>query len=215
MRALVFAGGDPPDERALAAALGSGDPALVVAADSGVAHALAHHLPVDLVVGDLDSAAPDHLAVAEGTGARVERHPVDKDMTDLELALRASQDLGATAITLLGGGGGRLDHLLANLLLLAHDDLRGVEMDAFVGRSHVTVVRGTRTLTGVPGGIVTLLPVGGRAEGVTTIGLRWTLTDDVLTAASTRGVSNELVAPSATVSVQAGVLLAVQSPGDQ
>src|SRR5688572_27553768 len=62
----------------------------VVAADSGVDHALALGLDVDLVVGDFDSASPQALERAAAEGATVERHPAAKDATDLELALDAA-----------------------------------------------------------------------------------------------------------------------------
>src|SRR4051794_31431446 len=79
MHALVIAGGDPPApiDAVLAAA------PLVVPADSGVAHALALGLRIALVIGDLDSAAPEDVARAVAAGARVDRHPADKDATDL------------------------------------------------------------------------------------------------------------------------------------
>lgn len=210
MRALVIAGGDAPlpIEADLAAA------PLVIVADSGVAHALALGLRVDLVIGDLDSADPAHVAQAHASGARVDRHPVDKDATDLELALDAARAMGAREITVLGAGGGRLDHLLANLLLVTHDAYADLAIDALVDDTRVTVVRGERQLDGAVGSTVTLLPIGGTASGVTTTGLRWTLTDADLVAATTRGVSNEIVTSPATVRVGRGVLLAIQPSGD-
>lgn len=211
MRALVIAGGDPPEPSSLEL-LPRGDE-LVVAADSGVGHALALGLPVHLVIGDLDSAEPAHIARAEASGARVEPHPVDKDMTDLELALHAARDAGATEVTVLGAGGGRLDHFLANLLLLAHPAYADLELDAIVGPARVTVVRGTRSLIGAIDTLVTLLPVGGDAVGVTTTGLRWALTDEPLGPATTRGVSNQILTSPATVTLRSGVLLAVQPTG--
>jgi thiamine pyrophosphokinase len=209
MRALVIAGGDPP--RPIDAELASA--ALVIAADSGVGHALALGLTVDLVIGDLDSAHPDDVERAIAAGARVDRHPADKDATDLELALDAARDLGATEITLLGAGGGRLDHLLANLLVVTHEAYADLTIDAIVDDARVAVVRTVRRITGDPGSTVTLLPIGGTARGVTTTGLRWTLTDAELTAASTRGVSNEIVTSPATVRLRRGVLLAIQPTG--
>jgi thiamine pyrophosphokinase len=208
MRALVFAGGDAPTP--IAADLAAAP--IVIAADSGVAHALALGLTVDLVIGDLDSAEPDDVERAIAAGARVDRHPADKDATDLELALDAARELGATEVTVLGAGGGRLDHLLANLLLVTHDAYADLVIDAALHDARVSVVRSARTLTGPVGSIVTLLPVGGPARGVTTTGLRWHLTDAELTAASTRGVSNEIVTSPATVRLRRGVLLAIQ-PG--
>jgi thiamine pyrophosphokinase len=211
VHAFVIAGGDAPTATELAVVDRSPD--LVVAADSGVGHALDLGLVPDVVVGDFDSAEPEHVERAVAAGARVDRHPVDKDMTDLELALHTARQLGAASVTVLGAGGGRLDHLLANLLLVTHDEFASLAIDAIAGDAIVTVVRGTRTLRGAPGGIVTLLPIGGPATGVSTSGLRWHLTDDELVPASTRGVSNEIVASPATVTVTAGVVIAVQPIG--
>jgi thiamine pyrophosphokinase len=209
MHALVIAGGDAPAPIDVALATAP----LVIAADSGVGHALALGLRVDLVIGDLDSADPADIERAVAKGARVDRHPADKDATDLELALDAARALGATEVTVLGIGGGRLDHLLANLLLVTHDAYADLTIDALVDDTRITVVRTARHLVGPVGGIVTLLPVGGPAAGVSTTGLRWTLTDAELTPAGTRGVSNEIVTSPATVRVRHGVLLAIQPTG--
>ncbi len=213
MHAFVIAGGDAPT--ALERAVVGRSPDLVIAADSGVGHALALDLAPDVVVGDLDSADPADVERAAAGGARVDRHPADKDMTDLELALRAARDLGAGSVTVLGAGGGRLDHLLANVMLVAHDAFAALAIDVVAGDAVVTVVRGTRTLDGPVGSVVTLLPVGGIAHGVSTTGLRWALAGDDLVPASTRGVSNELADPPATVTVTRGVVLAVQPLGEE
>lgn len=205
--ALVFAGGDPLP-RALAARLPRD--ALVIAADSGLAGAHALGRRVDLVVGDFDSVDPGMLEAAEAAGAHVERHPQEKDATDLELALEAARARGARHVTVVGGHGGRLDHFLANALLLASERFEGLEVDAWVGTARVVVVRDHAELHGAPGSLCTLLALGGIARGVTTAGLRYPLDDDVLLPGSSRGVSNELLAPVASVSVRTGTLLAIQ-----
>jgi thiamine pyrophosphokinase len=204
--ALVFAGGDPPGPDALE---GIDDDALVVAADSGLHHAVAAGRAVDLVVGDLDSVDPSALATAEAAGAVVERHPADKDATDLELALLAARDRGCTRLVVVGGVGGRLDHFLANALALATDALADAHVEARMGNGTVHVVRGSRELDGRAGDLVTLLPVGGPVHGVHTEGLRYPLDGETLAPGSTRGVSNELERTPARVSLTAGVLLVV------
>ena len=98
----------------------------VIAADSGLDHAHAPRRRGRLVVGDLDSVDPETLAAAELAGTTVERHPAAKDATDLELALLAARDRGAREIVVVGGHGGRLDHFLANALLLATPALADV-----------------------------------------------------------------------------------------
>ncbi|HUF83039.1 MAG TPA: thiamine diphosphokinase [Acidimicrobiia bacterium] len=208
--ALVFAGGDPlPPE--LARRL-PGDDALVVAADSGLEHALALARDVDLVVGDMDSADPEIVAAAELAGATIERHPVAKDRTDLELALGAARARGATRIVVVGGYGGRLDHFLANALVLAGPAADDVAVEWVTGEALVTVVRPEADIAGEPGDLCSLLAVGGPARGVRTKGLRYPLAGEDLAPGSTRGVSNELTEPVAHVSVEAGTVLAVQ-PG--
>jgi thiamine pyrophosphokinase len=182
----------------------------VIAADSGVAHARALGLTVDVVVGDFDSIEPADLDAAVSAGARIERHPTDKDATDLELALAAALAEGATSVTLLGAGGGRLDHFLANALLLAAPEWAGLRLQALVGEARVVVVHATAELRGAPGSLVTLLPTGGPALGVRTTGLRWRLDRETLAPGTTRGVSNEMAAPVATVALDAGVLLVIQ-----
>src|SRR5882762_5122683 len=108
-RVVVVAGGEPPDfpvVRRISAA------AYVIAADSGIDYAAALGLRVDEAVGDFDSVTPAGLAAVEAAGAVIERHPAAKDETDLELALGAALRVGAHRVTVVGGVGGRLDHLL-------------------------------------------------------------------------------------------------------
>jgi thiamine pyrophosphokinase len=203
---VVFTGGDPITAD-VAGALVPG--AWVVAADSGIEQAQAHGWPVHVAVGDFDSVEPAALAAAEAAGARVQRHPVAKDATDLELALEAAAALGPDEIVVVGGAGGRLDHLMGGLLALASDAWAGIAVSALVGPARVYVVRDRLDLTGRPGDVLTLLAVGGPAEGITTAGLRYPLADETLHPASTRGVSNELAAERASVVLRGGVLLAI------
>jgi thiamine pyrophosphokinase len=188
--------------------------ALVIGVDSGVAHATALGLHVDVAVGDFDSLPAEALAAVTAAGARVERHPVAKDATDLELGLAAALASGARQVVVLGGHGGRLDHFLANALLLAAPPFASLAITAHMGPATVTVARPTHpaTVTGTPGAVVSLLPVGGAAVGVTTTGLRYPLHGEDLAPGTTRGVSNELTAPAATAALEGGTLLVVQ-PG--
>jgi thiamine pyrophosphokinase len=204
--AIVFTGGDPPRPQAVER-LPPAD--LVVGADSGIHHAHALGIHVDLLVGDLDSVDADVVDAAIASGTEVERHPVAKDATDLELALLAARDRECSRVVVVGGYGGRYDHLLANALLLASPQLSGIEVEAMLDNAHVFVVRGTVGLYGAPGDRCSLLPVGGPAVGVRTEGLRYPLRRETLYAGSTRGVSNEFVVGTAVVALDDGALLAV------
>jgi len=211
-RAVVLAGGELPPVAALQPILTAeiDADALVVAADSGLDHALALGLHVDLVVGDFDSASTAAQTEARAAGTVFEMHPTDKDATDLELALESARRHGARHVMVIGGGGGRHDHLLANALVLAAVEFSDLDLDALVGTARITVVRTHAALHGRPGDLCSLIPAGGAAHGVRTSGLRFPLHGEDLLPGSTRGISNELLDATATVDVADGVLLAVQ-----
>ncbi|NND85221.1 MAG: thiamine diphosphokinase [Acidimicrobiia bacterium] len=204
---VVFAGGGPP-AAGVADLLPEG--AHVIAADSGLDHATALGVEVDRVIGDMDSVDPTLLAGLPPE-VRVDRHPAAKDATDLELAIDAALALRPDAIVIVGGHGGRSDHFLANAMLLAGPRLVGIEIRWLAGDDLVHVVDDTVALQGAPGSTVSLIPLTD-CTGVTTDGLAWHLESATLPRGTTRGVSNEVVATEATVSVASGSLLVVQ-PG--
>ncbi len=206
---IVVTGGDPVGPHEVGPLP---DGALVVAADSGVGIAQRLGLRVDVAVGDFDSVEPTDLERAIGLGASVERHPEAKDATDLELALEVALTHHPDRIVVIGGHGGRLDHLLANALLLASPRTAAVDVVAHLPPATITVVRRRAEVRGRPGDLVSLLPVHGPARAVRTSGLLYPLSDEDLDEGSTRGVSNELTQEVAAVTLAAGVLLAVQ-PG--
>ena len=155
--------------------------ALVVAADSGYLSATLLGLTVDVLVGDFDSLPPEALQEAQDRGVAIERHPVAKDATDLEIAIAAAVARGAEDVLIVGGGGGRFDHLVANVLTLVSEEWRRVRLRAWMDGSLVTVVRDEVALVGVAGQTLTLLPAAGPATGIVTTGLRYPLDDETLT----------------------------------
>ena len=208
---VVVAGGDPPHRDSLRSVPPG---AYVIAVDRGLDHAQAFGLQVALAVGDFDSASAAAVVAAEAAGVRVDWHPVDKDATDLELALDAAVALEPARIVVLAGGGGRLDHLLSTLLLLGSSRYAAVTLDAHLGTARVHVVRGERTLEGKRGELVSLLALHGPAERVRTEGLAYALEGETLEPGSSRGVSNVFAAETAGVSLERGVLLVVR-PGTE
>ena len=201
--AWVVTGGEPPDPDLLGELA---PPKLVVAADSGADIARGLGLAPDVIVGDFDSVTPEAVAAVPTQ----RRFPTDKDATDLALALAEARDRGAESISVVGGSGGRLDHFLANVAALANDELAAVRVDALMGSARLWVVRHRETIRGTVGDLVTLLPHGGPATGIHTMGLRWALDGETLEAGSSRGVSNVFTAHEATVALETGVILAIR-----
>ena len=212
MRAVVVAGGepDPADAGWLA------DADLVIAADAGAAWLASLNRRPEVLVGDLDSVDPALVTRLAAEGCVVERHPTEKDASDAELAVLRAVDAGADEVVIIGAlAGERLDHELANLLLLADADLHERARDVRIvrGGASVRALRGGETLAldaGI-GAWVTLLPVGGDAEGVTTLGLRFPLRGETVRIGRSRGLSNVVDEDPASVSLERGVLLVVEA----
>jgi thiamine pyrophosphokinase len=214
MWCVIFAGVPVRPTAGLRARLAGA--ARVLAADGGASAALACGLPPDLVVGDLDSIDAETLAALRAAGTPLEEHPVAKEATDTELALRRALAWGATRITVVGAlGGPRFDHALANVLLLTRPDLVGVHAALLDNGNEAMLLRGGERLgwTGAIGELVSLLPLGGPAEGVWTRGLRWPLAGDRLDLGATRGVSNEATATAVEARLERGCLIVTRALG--
>ena len=213
---VVVANGEFAHPRRLEAVLDTAD--AIVAADGAAAWLVAHDRPPHLLVGDMDSVDPVLLEQLAAAGCRLVRHPTHKDETDTELALHEAAALGARRITILGALGGRIDHAMANIMLLLMPVLEGVETAIHDGRSRLFLIRegspieDGATIAGEPGDVLSLIPLGGDAEGVRTEGLEYPLRDETLAFGPARGVSNVFLGAEARVALRRGILLAVHTP---
>jgi thiamine pyrophosphokinase len=187
---------------------------LVIAADGGARHAQALGRRIDRWVGDGDSIDPGELRRLEAAGVPIERASTDKDETDAEMALYAAVGAEPGRVTILGAlGGERLDHELGNIWLLAHPVLEGRRACLLGARTRITLAAPGRTeLPGRVGDLVSLLPFGGDAEGITTDGMRYPLRGEGLLSGPSRGLSNVRDDPAAAITIRSGRLLVVETP---
>lgn len=182
---------------------------LVISADSGARHCMAMGVVPDIVLGDFDSIDSDDYSRLEAAGAEILRFPVEKDMTDSELAVEIAIERGCRKIVLLGAVGTRLDHSLSNLFLLKKTHDAGAEGIIADEKNEVRLISGGIKLRRKEGAFVTLLPFGGDARGVSTRGLYFPLHDAVLRIGSSLGVSNRFTENEAYVEVKEGLLLVI------
>lgn len=200
-RAYIFGAGEydgPPP------AVQRGD--LLLAADGGYDYLAQNGMIPQLLLGDLDSLR----TLPSGLETRV--FPVEKNETDMELAVCEALSREAEELYLYGALGGRLDHTLANIQLLAGLVRKGkraylVSEKATVTALHDGALRFSETFTGT----LSVFAYGGEARGVTLAGLRYPLTDYALPDDVSLGVSNEFTGREAHVSVKNGTLLLVWS----
>ena len=190
-------------------------PDAVVVADGGAQIATRLGLTPDMVIGDFDSCHPSSLAQVEvwrraGTQVRTYRHETKLE-TDTELAVLAALELTPTRIYVLGATGGRIDHTLANVLLLTHPQLRNCDVRIVEGKQEIYLARAGvwNPISGSPGDTVTLLPVGSDVTDVELTDLLYPLERETLPQGRGRGISTVIVKHEAGVRYETGLLLVV------
>jgi len=213
LRVVIIANGILSDPDEVHKAIRPDD--LLIAADGGGRHCRDLGLTPAVLIGDFDSLEDAELTFFENTGTEVIRHPARKDFTDLELAIRHAQGLGASEIIVLAALGSRWDQSLANLLLPATADFQGLRISLRDGPQEILLLRADMEgpspaqleIRGQPGDTVSLIPVGGDARGITTRELEYPLANETLFFGTTRGISNVMLSNKASISLESGRLL--------
>ena len=206
-RIVIFANGDLPDLNKARSLIRADD--FILCADGGTRHALALGLKPNLVVGDMDSLGKNIWQELEKTGVSIELFPRDKNETDLELAINRAIELGQKEIIVIGALGGRLDQTLGNISLLSDVRLATLDVRFDDGVEEIFFCREQAKVHGGSGDIVSLLPWRGAVTDIQTKDLKWVLDNETLYPEKTRGISNEMIGDSASVSVGSGLLLIV------
>lgn len=208
-RAVIFANGELADGAAVQRWLRPDD--FLIAADGGLHHLRALGLQPHLVIGDLDSLSADEVAALQGTGVQIERHPAEKDETDLELAIQYALQQGFKQMRVVAALGGRLDQTLANLALLEMPGLEGVDIRLDDGREEILIIRDQAVVEGQPGDTVSLLAMNECTKGIVTSGLKYALNHETLCPNRTRGISNEMTGERAEIRLLTGRLLCMHT----
>lgn len=175
--------------------------AFVIAVDAGWERAREAGILADMVLGDFDSSFPPEKTA-------VLRLPKQKDDTDTYFAAKWAVQQGYDKVLLLGGTGGRPDHVLANyqtLIYLAVENVRGCMADE---SSEVWCLGpGRYSFNYREGYYFSAFAVNGEATGVCLTGMKYPLENETLLPSWPIGVSNEFVEKEAMLSIQSGMLL--------
>lgn len=213
MRTVIFAGGTIHPGQWVTEAITQAD--VIIAADSGLMAVLDYGCRPDYVVGDFDSLLPSLQDYAT-QNSRVIRANTEKDETDTELAIQTAVEQGASEITLLGAlGGERLEHSIANILLLAaYPDISLRIVDG-PSRAWLLHGPGTENVTGTAGDLLSLLPITGAVHDMYTRNLYYPLQGDTLYFGKPRGVSNVFIQDNVDITIGSGLLMLVHTRSNE
>ena len=190
------------------------DAEAIIGVDGGANYLLERQIIPDIVIGDLDSISPDHFRLLESNWVNIFRFGRDKDETDLELALLyvADQPLWSDSpIQIYAGLGGRLDHEIANLMLLTHPKLIDRNIRFIDPHQNAFLIIEQADIHGRSGDTVSLIPLNGDAHIKMTENLKWPLIDSTLKFGPARGVSNQMIASNCKVIVETGIVLCIHT----
>ena len=211
MKALMLVNGELYNPGVLRSRINAEVFDLVLGVDGGARHAATLCVTLGAIIGDMDSLSD--LEQQGISNVDLISYPVEKDETDLELALLYAREQGADQIVTVGMMGRRMDMTIANILLATHVRLSSCRIEVWHGEQTGWLIKPPgEDISGQPGDMVSLIPVGGSASGVTTMGMKYPLKDAELTSGMTWGISNLIENSSAHITLAEGLLLAVHTP---
>ena len=177
----------------------------IIAADAGYTALTSRNITPDVIIGDFDSLGfvPEHPNVI--------RSSVEKDDTDMMLAVKLGLLLGFTRFTINGGLGGRIDHTFSNIQTLAYLTEHGAIGKLYSNDACITAIKNsTYKFTSekvVAGNIISVFCKSEKAKGVTIKGFKYPLDNATLTNINPIGISNEFTGTDASIEVKHGVLV--------
>lgn len=192
MRAVIIGSGSIKDCGYIKSKIRQDD--YIICADGGYDHAAKLGITPDILIGDFDSVSQ----LPEETEKI--KYPARKDFTDGEIAVKYAAEHGFDEILLLGMTGDRADHTLTDMLLLTQCK-SGCLID---DNNEIYLLRDRVTLYGKTGDTVSIIPVGGDLEGITTENLEYPLNNETLYFGESRGVSNVMTADKCVITAKKG-----------
>ena len=183
-----------------------------IAVDNGLRFCYDNQIKPTWIVGDFDTAAPELVEYYQTqTDIPIRRFNPVKDSTDSQIAIELALDLGSSEITLLGGTGTRMDHVLGNIQSLMLAKKKGVSCVILDEYNRIQLIDGETRLKKSEqyGKYVSLLPLTTEVTGVDLTGFKFNLTGHTFTSTGSAGlgVSNEIIEDTAEIRVKSGIFV--------
>ena len=183
---------------------------MVISADGGAKNALKLGLDISIATGDMDSIDPQIMETLKARGIKFIVEQPEKDYTDTHLALREAIKEGAEKVIILAAAGDRLDHTLANLLLLADPYLSGTHISMITETEEIFASAEAMWVKGKVGSRISLFSLTPYTLLAETRGLKYGLKNEKLLFSPIRGISNEFIKNKAYLGIKEGMLLIIK-----
>lgn len=208
MKAVIISNGNIQNQEKFSKTITRAD--LIICADGGAKHLRKMRILPHVIIGDLDSINLQDKSFFENNNIKIIKHPVDKDLTDTELAANYAMEQNAHDITFIGATGSRLDHTLANIFLLKKITEKKIKCRIIDDNNEIFLITDKITLKKT-NSFISLIPLTSKTEGVTTTGLKYELNNAEIKFGTSLGISNQILNEKATISLKKGILCVVIS----
>lgn len=214
MNTLIISGGNIEADLALEVLKKTFDQ--IIGVDGGLLFCHEHHIMPTSAVGDFDTLPPDILMwYKTHTSLEIREYNPVKDAADTQIAVEMAMESGSTDITILGGTGTRLDHVLGNIQMLYLPMEKGIGCELLDSHNRIRLIRNRCVLQKKEqyGTYFSLIPFTTDVYGVTLKGAKYPLHQYHFTVLGTGslGVSNEIADEQVEISMESGILILIES----
>lgn len=182
----------------------------IVCADGGYDYVIQAGFSPDILIGDLDSINADMLK-SINKNIKIIKYPTEKDYTDTQLSINYAIENGADEIVIFGAIGNRLDHTIANILLLIELLNKGVKASIKNENNEVYIINKSIELKGQKDDLVSLIPIGAQVTGIYTQGLKYALCGSNIPLGNPLGISNVFLNQKVSIEIESGYLMVIKS----
>ena len=185
---------------------------IVISADGGASNTLKMGLVPDVVIGDMDSIkfeVKEKIREKSQKTRYISTSP-QKDESDTQLAVEYALGMDVKKIMITGAVGDRIDHTLANIILLSSPGLEDIDVRILTDNSDMFIVRKPVVVSGIPGKTITLISLSPYTYFTGTRGLKYELKEEKLDFSPVRGLSNEFIDKKVKLDIREGTLLVIR-----
>lgn len=179
----------------------------VICADGGLEKAESLNLIPNIIIGDLDSVNKTVLKKYLDMNIQLIKYPAEKNYTDMELAIEYAVEKQFNDIVLIGASGSRLDHTMANIMLIERYYKIGINIKIIDNNNFIQIVTSNMAINNKKDYYVSIVPITDIIVGITLEGFKYPLNDVNVKRGSTLCISNQITSDIGNIILQSGTAL--------
>ncbi len=201
MKAIIIASGKSINKEIFNDIYAEND--FIICADGGLNYLDSLSMTPNLIVGDFDSV--DKSLLVKYNNVKIRKFLPEKDFTDTEIAVEEAISSGYKEIVIFGATGTRLDHTMANIMLIERYIKLNIDIKIIDDNNYIQILNKNIILDKKEGYYLSIIPITDYIEGITLRGLKYPLNNVKVKRGSTLCISNEVIDANAEILITSGV----------